>query len=154
MSLSKVLGLFLVSSLVGLGIHIYLTYHHYQIKLGLSLGSSLCNVTEKVSCDLTAASPYSEVFGIPVAVFGILFHATLALFALLALSGLTQRVEFLIKSLFLMSAGSLFVSLIMGAISWIVLKVYCPFCMAAYALSILLFWIVLTLQKKRETSTS
>lgn len=145
---------FFVLSLVGVGIHSYLSYHHYQIKLGLSLGSSLCNITEKVSCDLTAASPYSEVFGVPVAVVGVLFHITLSAFALLALSGLTQRREFLIKSMVIMGAGSLVVSVLMAGISWIALKVYCPFCIAAYVISALIFWLALDVEKKYDPDGS
>src|SRR3972149_850565 len=56
-------------ALAGIGIMSYLTYIHY------SQSKSFCDISQEVSCDVVTTSIYSEIFGIPVSVLGLLFFA-------------------------------------------------------------------------------
>ncbi|OGF79273.1 hypothetical protein A3A15_01385, partial [Candidatus Giovannonibacteria bacterium RIFCSPLOWO2_01_FULL_43_60] len=55
--------------LAGIGIMSYLTYIHY------SASKSFCDISQEVSCDVVTTSIYSEIFGVPVSVLGLLFFA-------------------------------------------------------------------------------
>ena len=67
------IGLF-ASSLISFCIFSYLTLQHFQVKLGLASGPSICNINSTFNCDVVAASTYSSLFHIPVAVFGAVSH--------------------------------------------------------------------------------
>lgn len=131
----------IVSTLAGIAVHIYLTNHHYNFKYGQIAKESLCNINETLNCDRTISSPYSEVLGIPLSIFGGLIN-----FALLCLlmgflfpvvSPKTQKK--LKEPLKILSLGIFLTSLIMGAISLFILKTLCPFCTLAYFLSLITF---------------
>jgi uncharacterized membrane protein len=62
----------LALSLVGLGVSIYLTIVHYSTSVGLA-----CPNTGTVNCEKVITSPESYVFGIPVAVLGLVFYVFL-----------------------------------------------------------------------------
>jgi uncharacterized membrane protein len=55
---------------VGLGVASYLTYAHYTSAAALA-----CPETGVINCAKVTTSSYSEVFGIPVAVLGLVFFA-------------------------------------------------------------------------------
>ena len=56
-------------AITGIGIMSYLTYIHY------SQSKSFCDISQEVSCDVVTTSIYSEIFGIPVSVLGLLYFA-------------------------------------------------------------------------------
>lgn len=58
----------LILGIVGLGLSVYLTYVHYNID-ALVCGTG--------GCEIVQTSQYSEMFGIPIAVFGVIMFATL-----------------------------------------------------------------------------
>jgi uncharacterized membrane protein len=65
---------------LGLAISIYLTLYHYA---GVPL---VCSDSGIINCASVLNSPYAYVFGIPVAVFGIIFF--LAMLALLFINSM------------------------------------------------------------------
>jgi uncharacterized membrane protein len=75
---TKTKTLIIVLALLGLGIMSYLTYIHY------ANAQSFCDLSAEVSCDVVTTSIYSEIFGIPVSVLGILY------FGIVLLIGLTK----------------------------------------------------------------
>jgi uncharacterized membrane protein len=61
-------------AIVGLGISVYLTLYHYA---GIPL---VCSASGLINCESVLNSPLSSVFGIPIAVLGLVFFgAELAL---------------------------------------------------------------------------
>jgi len=58
----------LLIALVGLGASIYLTYEHFTQNATLA-----CSANSVVDCAAVTTSPQSRVFGIPVAVLGLVF---------------------------------------------------------------------------------
>src|SRR3990167_10898834 len=63
-------------ALAGIGIMSYLTYIHY------SQSKSFCDISQEVSCDVVTTSIYSEIFGIPVSVLGLLYFSAVLFFIL------------------------------------------------------------------------
>ncbi len=64
-------------SVVGLAIAAYLTYDHFSGSAPLS-----CPDTGIVNCLKVTTSSYSVIFGVPVAVLGLVFFAVMAVFQL------------------------------------------------------------------------
>ncbi len=71
-----------VVALVGMGDSIYLTVHHYTAE------PVPCSITN--GCEMVLASPYSELFGVPLAAFGI--AAYFAAFSLALLTAFGNRI--------------------------------------------------------------
>lgn len=66
---------------LGVGVSAYALWQHYA-----PLGSAFCNLGETFSCDLVNKSAFSEVFGIPVALIGILGYVGIGALAVVAYS--------------------------------------------------------------------
>ncbi|MEM7647223.1 MAG: DsbA family protein [Pseudomonadota bacterium] len=129
----------IVSLVASIGVHIYLTNHHYDFKFGALDGNGgLCNINSSVNCNKTTSSSYSELFGIPVSIYGGLVNLAL-LFFLLAFRFpivATSTQKKLVGPIKIYSLGIFGTSLIMGGISLFILNTLCPMCTAAYVLSL------------------
>lgn len=138
--MNKKVNFLIVSLAITIGLFIYLTFHHFALKLGMS-GSSLCEINSKINCDAAATSAYAEIFGIPVAILGGVFHTVLLGFILFARLGWVESNSYLQKSVRFMLALAVLISLIMGTISVVFIKVICPFCTATYIMSFINIWL-------------
>ncbi|MBC7742966.1 MAG: thioredoxin domain-containing protein [Bdellovibrionaceae bacterium] len=132
--MTKKQNLLILSLLATIGVFIYLTVHHYAIKLGLS-ENSICSISQTFNCDAAALSSYSETLGIPVAVFGAVFNLIILCFVLGARLGWVDQSVYLKNSIRALLMTGAAVSVIMGLISLISVRVICPFCLASYVLS-------------------
>ncbi len=134
--MNKKTNLLLGSLLISVGLFVYLTLHHYAVKIGLS-GSSLCSISATLNCDAAATSSFSELFGIPLAVLGGVFSLLLFGFVLFLKLDWIEKTIFALSTvrfMLLVAAGT---SLIMGFISLYYIKVLCPFCIGTYIFSFL-----------------
>lgn len=62
------------------GLSLYLTDHYYSLLFPTTLGGTgLCDINEFFNCNITASSPFSNIFGIPISLFGLLFSAIILL---------------------------------------------------------------------------
>lgn len=129
-------NIFLLSIAITIGLFTYLTIHHYSLKLGLS-GNSLCSINPSFNCDAAALSSYSEIFNIPIAIFGAIFHLILLGLVLFYRFGWLETNSYLERTVRMMTSASAVVSIIMGLISVTIIKVACPFCVGTYIFSFL-----------------
>lgn len=129
--------LLFIVSLATMAVHAYLTLQHYQLKLGLAEGKSLCNVSSTFNCDSVAISSYATLFGIPMALLGLISQVVFFVLLLAARLELSSSTESLRRFLFWISTFVFGTSVVMALISAFGLGTYCLFCMTAYALSIL-----------------
>jgi len=67
----------LATCLVGLGASAYLTYEHYSASTTLA-----CPETGAINCVKVTTSSYAELFGVPVALLGLLFYAGMTVLCL------------------------------------------------------------------------
>lgn len=127
-----------LSTLAAIGVHIYLTNHHYNFKFGDIGSGGVCNINEKFNCNRTTASSFSEVAGIPIAIFGGLTNFFLLMLLVVwrfpVVSADTQKK--LVSPIKLIASLILLTSIIMGSLSLFALDTICPMCSATYALSI------------------
>lgn len=64
-----------ILALVGIGISVYLTIVHYDTAIGVS-----CPATGAIDCVAVITSPQSVIFGLPVALYGLIWFVAMAVF--------------------------------------------------------------------------
>ena len=104
---------------------IYLTFNHYNI---LSKGA-VCDGTSLFSCSLVNTSVYSELLGIPVALYGAAWFAFLSI-----LSWKARHKESLIPKILLLNAIGFAYVLYLIYLEF-VLRTLCPFCTVVHVLA-------------------
>lgn len=118
----------LATAVLGLGCNLYL----FERKLDPS-GSAICNVSAKVNCDLVNSSAASEVFGIPIALFGAGFFLGVAIAAMLP-PGPANRLHQTVGAFSIVGCAY---SVFLGFTAY-QLGIACPMCMTIYACNVLL----------------
>eukprot|EP01112_Ceratiomyxa_fruticulosa_P021350 TRINITY_DN7477_c0_g1_i1.p1 TRINITY_DN7477_c0_g1~~TRINITY_DN7477_c0_g1_i1.p1 ORF type:complete len:371 (+),score=63.24 TRINITY_DN7477_c0_g1_i1:113-1225(+) len=111
---TKILGFAIAAFLVS----VYLVYGHYHT-------SSSCDITPSFSCSVVNTSTYSELFGVPVAVFGVLWNIVAIAGAWKILSG-EKPLIFLFALLLWLGVGTVFVFYMIYA--EFMIGVICPYC--------------------------
>ena len=107
----------------------YLTSHYFEILFPSGFAtSSFCNISSFFNCDTAVHSPFSNLLGVPVALFGVVTGVLLALPILIKKDSLENAGFYLAT---LNGAGSL----LLGFYSLIILKSLCPFCSLYYLFS-------------------
>ncbi|GAA3253076.1 vitamin K epoxide reductase family protein [Dactylosporangium siamense] len=120
----------LVLSVVGLAVSVYLTIEHYTSSTTLA-----CPDTGALNCLKVTTSEQSTLFGVPVAVLGLLYFA-----AMVALAPLwrTPRRDVRLARLAFAAVGVLFVAWLVFA-ELFILDAICLWCTAVHVLAVGLF---------------
>ena len=124
----KVIILFSALGLIDAG---YLTYKHY------TGGVVPCSLTN--GCETVLSSQYSEVFGIPISLLGILFYAVVLI---LAVNILDNKIK-VFKFLLIISGIAFAVSLVLVYLQFFVIKAICAYCLTSAGISTIIFLSVL-----------
>ncbi len=137
-----------IATLSALGIAItgYLIHQHYA-----PIDSSFCNFNDFVSCDIVNKSEYSEIFGIPVSILGLLTYVYLFIFSMGWIRNASWAKKLLIPTLAFTLGGFGF-SIYLTYIEFFVLYAVCIFCLSQQVL-ILSISILLTLSVWRSRKT-
>lgn len=138
-SLKKMLTRVVVLSLIGILVSAYATYQHYR-----SSGTSFCNLSDVVSCDIVNKSKYSEIAGMPVAIIGVIGYAVLAAIAGMLSAGSIKKQRG-VGALVILSAGALLFSFYLTYVEFFWLKALCILCIASQIIILLIFLIALSL---------
>ncbi|OHA46384.1 MAG: hypothetical protein A3A80_03420 [Candidatus Terrybacteria bacterium RIFCSPLOWO2_01_FULL_44_24] len=111
----------LVSFLSALGvvISVYALYQHYG-----PVGTAFCNISDKFSCDLVNKSSWSEIGGMPVALFGIIGYAAIFILTL-------HRPASWEKLLVIFTILGFLFSLYLTYLEAFVILVWCIICLAS-----------------------
>jgi uncharacterized membrane protein len=118
----------LLVALVGFADSTYLTIEHFQGVI------PPCKVVE--GCDTVLTSPYSEVFGIPVALGGSIFYL---LVTIGAFAYLESKNEKMLRLALLITVFGILASLWFLILQAFVLKAYCTYCLLSIITSTTLF---------------
>ena len=118
--------------IIGLAVSVYMTIYKYTGNDGMCLGSGDCSTVN--------ASRFSEVNGIPVAVFGIVGYA-----AILTVLFYENKNEFFRKNgtllVFGMSLTGFLFTLWLVYVELEILKAICPFCVTSQVAMTIIFII-------------
>jgi uncharacterized membrane protein/protein-disulfide isomerase len=137
---TKQRSLLLAAGALGLGASGASSYVHYRLVTDPGY-ASFCDVNATVSCTEAYLSPYGSLFGIPVALLGVIFFAAvLALVAAGGRAGSPAR-ESVPGYVFAMSTIGLAFVLYMAWAAFFVLGAFCILCVITYVAVIALFII-------------
>ncbi len=132
----------LLSFLVACGLHFYLTNEFYDVRLGVSGSKSVCNINQTFNCDAVAASNYSHLFEIPMALLGFLTNFVALLIFLIGELQWTENPPLAKRTALALSTFIALTSVVMGTISLTLVGHVCLFCVGAYATSLISFFSV------------
>ena len=118
--------LFMILCLIGVLVSVYLIYNHYAI------GDSACDISADVSCSYVNSSIYSELFNVPVAVFGALWFVFMYLFFVKNADSHLLEIWSVLGVLFVIYM--IVAEFLLGAI--------CPFCTVVHVIVLMLFYLV------------
>jgi len=76
-SLNKASATFLGLVIIGICISSYLVYYHYASRAG---AKGWCNINDQINCKNVIQSRYSEIFGVPLAAFGLVWFSVSGIF--------------------------------------------------------------------------
>jgi uncharacterized membrane protein/protein-disulfide isomerase len=127
-------------ALLGLGASTVSTYVHYKL-LTEQHYASFCDVSSTVSCTEAYLSRYGSFMGVPVAVLGVIFFATILVLAAMVGRPASSSKENAPAYIFALSTVGLAFALYLGWSSYFVLKVFCILCAITYASVIAIFII-------------
>lgn len=126
----------------GLACNAYLTQLYLDVqRAGGVAVDSFCNVNESVHCSSVAASRYSAIFGVPVALIAMEFYVVLILTVLLSHFG-RWAVRSWDSLLFWAMVAGLPVTALMAYIAAFRLGIVCPLCAATYGVNISMLLLV------------
>lgn len=124
---------------VGLAASSASTWVHYRL-VNDPTYASFCDVNQSFSCAEAYTSRFGSVAGVPVALVGALFFASL--FGLVALCGQSATARQNVHGyVFALSTAGLAVVLYLGYASFVVLQTVCVLCLGTYAAVIGLFLV-------------
>src|SRR3989339_215469 len=130
----------LVASALGIAVSLYSLTLHYGVTTG-----SFCTFGSNFDCGIVNQGIYSDVFGIPVALIGILGYAFLLVATILKQRSPADRS--LTRFLLLASVGGFAFAVYLSGIEAFVLGTWCIVCLlsqfliAAACLSSLILWV-------------
>lgn len=134
-----IINLILILSIVGIVTSLYLMNNHFSESL-----DGLCDINERVSCSIVNTSKYSEIFNVPVALFGALWFLVLFWMA----RSIKKEPETSNLMLLWCFLGLLFI--IYMIIAEIILNALCPFCTIVHALIIIAFILSIKLADTKD----
>jgi uncharacterized membrane protein len=128
----------LVLSIAGLGVSIYLTLTHFSSAVTLSCPAG----GGVVNCEKVTTSPQSYVFGIPVAVLGLVYFVPMLILCLPAAWRTGNRWVHLARLVLSVAGVGMIIYLISAELFTI--KAICLWCTSVHVITFLLFVLVMT----------
>lgn len=122
----------------------YLVFVHFKPS-----ASEFCTINGYLNCDVVNKSVYAELFGIPVAVLGLLTYLALIGMAFLYKRSGNQN---LLWALFGLVTTGLAFSLYLTYVEFFVLYAVCIFCLVQQVIILVDFALIGSILKRTETS--
>ncbi len=119
----------LILAFLGLADSAYIAQHEMS---GTPL---LCDINNLSGCNIVVASPYSYLFGIPIAEYGILFYSILFVLAALELVIFDQLLR---RALQAISLVGVIASLYFTLMQVFVIDAFCIYCLASALIALLI----------------
>jgi len=136
----------LILAFIGILLAAYALPLHYA-----SDGTGICNISESFNCDKVNKSPWSELFGIPVALLGLIAHLVLFL-TVLKRKTIAKLLEFSIKDIWqyvLVLVGIMVAfQVYLTYVEIMYIHAYCIICLTNQVVVLLLAWLTYSLWKE------
>src|SRR4030042_222271 len=135
----------------GLVVSVYLAISHYRVYTDIGY-SSFCAITKAINCDTVSQSPYSILFGLPIAIWGMYGYTLLLILLFLAFDK-RAGIKRLWPTIFFVAFFFSSISVFFAFISTFNIRTYRILCIMTYGvnLSVLFYsWLI----KRRFDQTS
>ncbi len=106
----------------------------------------LCDLSAVTGCNIVAQSPYSQIFGFPIAGYGVIFYSLLFIVVALELALFHYKTRRIIQG---MAVFGLISSVYFVLLQIFVIKALCVYCIASAVLVVLIFMLASTLEPIR-----
>lgn len=137
----KILKIIYGLSLLGIVVALYSLYGYYYGTI-----NSFCNISTKFSCFAVYKSGYAAIFGVPIALFGVIGYG--AIFTI-AHYGLSKKIGRAKDVIFGLALVSVLFSAYLAYVSGFVVKVWCPTCITSYVLTLGVFACSVMLRRQK-----
>lgn len=127
-------------SLAGLGLSGYLTFLHFGLLRGELLGGPVCGGAGALNCHAVTAGPWGTVFGMPLALWGLLGYLVVLALALLGRQS-EDWARHALTLIAVLSACFAGIDLILLGLMVFVIRVYCLFCLLTYVVNLSLLLV-------------
>ena len=135
-----ILAIIAVLSLIGIGLSSYLTEAHYALS-----EESFCDINAQVSCTAVNTSVYSELFGISVALLGVIWFLAIFGMAFLHWRGKHTHKWMVFWSV----SGVAFVGYLI--LAEILLRAFCILCTSAHIIVLLILALTILLYRNKPS---
>jgi uncharacterized membrane protein len=130
----------LLLSLLGLSASFYLALSHYRNYTDIGY-SSFCAISQAINCDTVSQSSWSILFGLPLAIWGVLAYGLFFIIALPAQKNSKER-RYLWDFLFVLALLYSLADIYFGYISASKIHAYCIVCLLTYGVSLTLLFLI------------
>jgi uncharacterized membrane protein len=127
----------LLLSIAGLGVSIYLTIAHFDTQVAL-----VCASSGGINCAKVTSSPQSYLFGIPVAILGLVFFVGMIILCLPAAWRSAKRSIHIARLALSVFGVGMVVYLVSAEL--FVIRAICLWCTAVHLITFVLFAIIVT----------
>ena len=107
-------------------------------------GSALTCLVSGDGCKAVAESPYSQIFGVPLALLGSLFYGAVFVLAAIALS---SRKVIIRRLIFMGAVAGILFSVYTSILMVFVIQAFCEYCALSIIDSVLLFILAVVLMR-------
>ncbi len=130
--------------LIGLALSIELCLVYYNANFAVDSKPSICAINDAMDCDGVARTPYSQFFGVPLAIWGVILYL---FFLFMTYVDKLQNIKFLgflkvfknpTSYIFIIGLLSFVLSMILGCISVFKIDSICIFCFMTYFTDLLI----------------
>lgn len=108
----------------------------------------VCNIGNLSGCNVVAASPYSHLFGIPLAVYGIIFYGIIFTLAALELVIFDRLLRRILQG---MSFVGVLASLYFTLVQVFIIGALCIYCLASAGIALLMMVFASLIEPVRGT---
>lgn len=135
-----------ILTLVGFADAIYLSLSHYRNYVDLGY-QSFCAISQAFNCDTVAQSPYSILFNVPLAIWGIMGYGTILILLGFAWPTLNDKKRVWTLLMLVAAMFSVF-SIYLAYLSAYKIHSYCIMCILSYAVSFSLLFYTWFIRKR------
>lgn len=141
----------LLAVLAGIADTLYLAYSHYRNFTDIEF-SSFCAITKAINCDTVSQSPWSILFGIPVAFWGLFGYLLFFIILVTARKAIAGRLS-LWSILFILGAVYSVAALYFGYVATTRIHAYCIMCIMSYGISFSLFFLAWMIRRRFDINS-